>query len=316
MLNIFLENPRRVVSYSIRKFGAQEPHITGLNLDPNGEYLIQLDFEDEAEIMRLLLIDNVFKNQDVEYKLLMRYMPFSRQDRLMIRKDNMRLYNLTESFSMEVIGRVLSLLIKCKQIITYDIHSSAAFDKLLPREWGHEWNKRRTLKSLDVDELISAHYQRLKKNGLDLKKADYISPDHGAIGRSVKVSLKFSDGSVHTFIKIRDKVTGDIIETRPPDFTCKLSDTCVVIDDIFDGGRTFKPVLEHLKSYYKEVYFIFTHGVFCRANNSNELGSRKWESNDLSWLNDCSGIFVINLFPSKQFLSYKDNLINLDQTIY
>ena len=68
--------------------------------------------------------------------------------------------------------------------------------------------------------------------------------------------------------KVRDLATGNIVMTKlntdPEEFKGR---TLVIVDDIFDGGRTFVELAKVLKENSPDstIILIVTFGIFCRG---------------------------------------------------
>jgi ribose-phosphate pyrophosphokinase len=98
---------------------------------------------------------------------------------------------------------------------------------------------------------------------LQLKDFVLVSPDLGAYKKVDKLAQHIGyRGEIATGIKVRDLATGQIVKSdvNASDLTGK---TCVVIDDICDGGRTFIELAAALKAKGAgELYFFASHGIF------------------------------------------------------
>jgi len=98
-----------------------------------------------------------------------------------------------------------------------------------------------------------------------------VSPDKGALNKIYKLQDALAIRGVRTSVieaeKKRDLETGRIIETTLPDV-----DLCgkiiYIIDDLLDGGGTFIPLSDKLRSAgAKEINLYVTHGVFAKGLN-------------------------------------------------
>ena len=98
---------------------------------------------------------------------------------------------------------------------------------------------------------------------LNLTDFILVSPDLGAYKKVDKLSQKIGyRGSIATGIKVRDLSTGQIIKSDVNTDDLK-NKSCIVVDDICDGGRTFIELASALKlKNAGALYFITSHGIF------------------------------------------------------
>ncbi len=105
-----------------------------------------------------------------------------------------------------------------------------------------------------------------------LDRPVWLIPDKGAAekARDLIKSSEFK-GSVVQCDKIRDIITGDIIETKVPLDKFDGRDAFIV-DDICDGGRTFIEIAKICKAHgCGKLYLVVSHGIFSKG--FMELGS-------------------------------------------
>lgn len=97
----------------------------------------------------------------------------------------------------------------------------------------------------------------------------YVAPDEGAQGRSTAYAREFG-GDTLTFVKNRDPQTGEILSIIPAGPLDAVKDkTCVLVDDICDGGGTFIPIATALNAAgAAEVCLYVTHGIFSKGINT------------------------------------------------
>ena len=90
-----------------------------------------------------------------------------------------------------------------------------------------------------------------------------ISPDDGSNKKIFDLAKLIDyDGEIIRCDKLRDIVTGNIIETIVYKDDLNGKD-CLIVDDICDGGRTFIQLATALKQKNcGKIYLIVTHGIF------------------------------------------------------
>jgi ribose-phosphate pyrophosphokinase len=119
--------------------------------------------------------------------------------------------------------------------------------------------------------------EALKEIG-DKNKIILVSPDAGAYKKIFDVGKHFEINKIITATKIRDLVSGNIIDTYVPLSVYDADKNFVIIDDICDGGRTFIEIAKAIKmsrklssavlpSQYGKIYLIVTHGIFSAGFN-------------------------------------------------
>lgn len=166
------------------------------------------------------------------------YLPYARQDRVM---------NDNEPFSLHVFARLLNCL-RLSKVIVVDPHSDVTPALVHRCVSVHQWE-------------IAKGF--LPQNLFDDPEVMFVSPDAGAYKKVAKLVL--NDYRIVLGTKIRG-TDGNIIKTdiySPVELTGK---TCVVIDDICDGGRTFTElgkVLKHKGA--KKLILYITHGIFSKG---------------------------------------------------
>jgi len=104
----------------------------------------------------------------------------------------------------------------------------------------------------------------------DFNNGVLISPDKGALSKIYKLqqllNIRGHEAPVVVAGKKRELTTGRIIETTLPDMTDLTGRTVYIVDDLLDGGGTFIPLAEKLKSVgAKEVHLYVTHGIFAKG---------------------------------------------------
>ena len=224
------------------KFPDGTSQVVDLNTKiSSGITRIELDFENESEIIQLLQILNycevchsLSRGKEGNVDLYLPFMPYGRQDK-----------SLTSNYFGKVTFMRLLGKHQClNKITTLDEHSN-------------EYN-------LDIVE----NKQPIKEinNSLLCCQPDLICyPDAGAQKRYKKL-ITLEDFSSCSFTKERDQKTGYIKRLYLNELVDIQNKTILIIDDICDGGMTFKLTAERLKELgAKEVHLYVTHGIFSKG---------------------------------------------------
>ena len=201
---------------------------------------ITLDFENESEIIQLLQIldycqhsHNII-NHKADVFLYLPFMPYGRQDK-----------KFTEDyFAKGTFMRLLDKYTCIKKITTLDEHSDTN-------------NLNKVENKQPIKEI---------NNALLCCQPDLICyPDAGAQKRYKKL-ITLEDFPSFSFTKERDQKTGYIKRLYLNELVDIQNKTILIIDDICDGGMTFKLTAERLKELgAKEVHLYVTHGIFSKG---------------------------------------------------
>ncbi len=198
-------------------------------------YLIEVlwEFESEAELVHLAQLKTLLDTYSPVVHLDMPYLPYARQDK---RVDN------ASTFALTAFARILNAL-KFTQVTVLDAHND-------PRAHA-------------IFDLVNKSPREFISEAIDISGADTILfPDEGASARYAAYELANSV----TAKKTRDQSTGEILRTSINGSVkgCKL----LIVDDICDGGATFKGVAEAAltkKAGALEVHLYVTHGIFSKG---------------------------------------------------
>jgi len=198
------------------------------------EVMISARLNDSNDVMKLLLAaDALRRNGSKNISVLIPYLPYARQDRVMVG------------------GEPLSIKVMCNLI------NSCGFDKV----YIFDVHSEVSLALLDNCELITN--SSLAKRVLD-DHTDYllVSPDAGALKKIYKLAeaLQYTSDIV-LCNKVRDVSNGKIKQITVDQDDLKGKD-CFIIDDICDGGATFIGVAKELKKRNAgKVSLIVSHGI-------------------------------------------------------
>jgi ribose-phosphate pyrophosphokinase len=217
------------------------------------EVSIQSDIRTPRDLIETALTVNAVSNisgSDYKIRLLLRYLPYSRQDRAC---------STGEAFSLDVILPLLTQNLGTGDtLVTWDVHSEVAQKILLDRDIPVNFCN---VSAADLLEDL------LNYNGIFIDPDTVvISPDKGAVERATKVKDKLGLSSVVYASKVRDSGTGEILRTEIPDYISYEGKPLLIVDDICDGGRTFielAKVLREKKPSRIDLYV--THGIFSKG---------------------------------------------------
>ncbi len=131
------------------------------------------------------------------------------------------------------------------------------------------------INSLNFDkvEILHPHSSvslALINNSKELKNYDYVKKAYNAIGNPILISP--DAGAYKTIHEIAEKLNANLIPSNKirvngiPEIIIQgdiKGKDCLIVDDIADGGRTFKTLAEELKNQgAKKVYLYVTHAQF------------------------------------------------------
>ena len=198
------------------------------------EVMISARLNDSNDVMKLLLAaDALRRNGSKHISVLIPYLPYARQDRVMVG------------------GEPLSIKVMCNLI------NSCGFDKV----YIFDVHSEVSLALLDNYELIT-NSSLAKKVLHDRKDYLLVSPDAGALKKIYKLAeaLQYTSDII-LCNKVRDVSNGKIKQITVDQDDLGGKD-CFIIDDICDGGATFIGVAKELKQRNAgKVSLIVSHGI-------------------------------------------------------
>jgi ribose-phosphate pyrophosphokinase len=245
----------------ISKFAGGENHVRILcEILPSEQVQIITRINSADDLMNLCLAVDALERMGIRHiEAYIPYLPYARQDRVM---------SPGEPLSIKVFATMINAL-NLQKVTIFDAHSDvtpALLDRCV--------NQPNYL-------MIDAFLDRLSLTDFTL-----VSPDLGAYKKIDKLAQHIGyKGEIATGIKVRNLETGQIIKSD-----VNVSDlhgkTCVVIDDICDGGRTFIELAAALKNKGAgDLYFFASHGIFSHnaLERLKEAGYKKvGSSNSIS----------------------------------
>lgn len=195
------------------------------------EVVVNWKFETEAEFLHLAQLKMLLDKNDIRSSLTLEYLPYGRQDKKV---------NNNTTFALQTFAKLLNSL-EFDSITIVDPHSKKAQDLIT--------NSQATYPNYTVYSL----FQKLKANIV-------LYPDEGALHKYADIySLPYNYGT-----KVRDQSTGNIINYEIRKDT--RGGNILIVDDICDGGATFKILTQKLlESGAIEVNLFVTHGLFSKG---------------------------------------------------
>lgn len=195
-------------------------------------------------LMELLLVTNSLHHlfiQDIE--IFIPYTPYARQDRVMVKG---------EALSIELFAELINAQ-NYSKVSIFDPHSLVAPALI------------KNVKIISNESFVIQAFENLESGCI------LISPDAGALKKVETCAKTLSeagiviDPEIVIASKTRDVTNGKILKTSIPHHPRLKGQTCVIIDDICDGGRTFielAKVLKAEKDPPAKVILLVSHGIF------------------------------------------------------
>lgn len=190
---------------------------------------------DVNDLVKAALLADVAHQRQEPFVLMLPYLPAARADR-------------GQPLGVRVYADLINSM-NPQQVITIDAHSPVS----------HRYY--RNLIALDPTPLAGRAILTVHGPGRSLYYQGVIVPDKGAVGRAESVAAFISDVQVFRAEKDRDFTTGRINSIKMVD---ELDPThrYLVIDDICDGGATFRQLAEATGLPKEQLGLWVTHGIF------------------------------------------------------
>lgn len=188
-------------------------------------------FSHEGEFMQVAQLKNLLDSHGIEVRLLLTYLPYGRQDKVVSNE---------ATFALRTFASLINSL-DFSEVVIHDPHSEIA---------------------MELIDGSSAYYpasrihQVMKECEIDL----VCYPDKGALTKYSKIyDYQYIYGE-----KVREQSTGNILSYQViGDCAGK---NVLIIDDICDGGMTFKILAKDLlASGAKSVVLFVSHGIFSKG---------------------------------------------------
>lgn len=197
---------------------------------------IEWRFEEEAEFLWIAQLKALCDMTCINISLRLPYLPYGRQDKEI---------NNHQTFALRVFAKLLNTL-KFTEVICTDPHSEEA-SKLI--------NHFQAEYPIDV----------ICKSFLKTQSDLICYPDHGAL-RKYSSLLKGINFPYIYGKKLRDQLTGNILEYHLGTVLNLKDQKVFIVDDICDGGMTFILLAKALYEHgVKEVNLYVSHGIFSKG---------------------------------------------------
>lgn len=203
----------------------------------NGDIHVKWVYSNESEVMHLLQLSYLLYNISLSKRILeITYLPYARQDKPI---------GNWSTYALHPFADVLNAM-RFDEVIIHDPHSVVSLDNIE--------NSRAVYPTQSLFSII----------GLTL--TDLLCyPDKGAISKYTQ--LLNTPYSIHTYLygeKVRDQLTGNITDYKL--IGDPSGKNVLIVDDICDGGATFKLLtMALLEAGAKKVNLFVTHGIFSKG---------------------------------------------------
>ncbi|GAA3594351.1 ribose-phosphate diphosphokinase [Flavivirga amylovorans] len=230
---------KKNIDFESFTFSGGEPHIkilTSINEDQNVTVTHRIQSFNDFGLL-LLAIDALQRAGIKSIDVFIPYFPAARQDRVMV---------YGESLSVKVYTEILNALnLNC--VTVYDPHSEVVPALL------------NNCKVISNHSFIEKVMQEINEDVI------LISPDGGALKKIYKLTSTLGGIEIIECSKSRNVKTGQISDFKV--YTEGLKGkTCLIVDDICDGGGTFMGLAKELKNKNAgKLYLAVSHGIFSKG---------------------------------------------------
>jgi ribose-phosphate pyrophosphokinase len=221
-----------------------EPHVRVLPIDPTKKFndiTITTRIKKIEDLFILaMVVDSLWEQYypHANIRAFIPYIPHARQDRVAVPGD---------ALSMRVVAKMINAM-DLSTLAAFDVHNENAFFNELDSP----------LLTIDTEDFVAAAMDH-EKNVVMM----FVAPDKGAANRYIP-----GFGWHVICDKVRDPDTGRIqsVTTQVQGDYSITGQTCMIIDDICDGGGTFIPIAKSLKEQgAKRVVLYVSHGLFTKG---------------------------------------------------
>lgn len=198
---------------------------------------ITADLFSAQDFMELFhTVDALRRRGAKELHLVCKYLPYARQDRVMVEG---------ESLGLKVACDLINAL-NFESVEVWDVHSDTALALI------------NNVFHVDQSSFVRFAYPAFTPEVV------LVAPDAGAMKKVLKTAKSYGRTMV-TAEKKRDVKTGDITSTKVHSDHIGDRDF-LILDDICDGGRTFTELAQVLRPLTNgKVYLYVTHGIMSRG---------------------------------------------------
>jgi len=247
-------------------FSGGEPHLLIREaLNPEDEVMICCRARSFEDMGLILLAADALKRFGIErLQLFIPYFPAARQDRVMVPG---------EPLSVKVYASLVNS-VGFNRVYLFDAHSEVA-------------------PALLNNCVVIPNYTLVRRALEAYESYMLVSPDGGALKKIYKLSEALGGRPVTECSKRRDVSTGKLSH-----FTVYAGDlqgqTCVVADDICDGGGTFIGLAEQLRAKNAgKLILVVSHGIFSRGTEALRMMYDEIYCSDSFLAGDLPGVTCI-----------------------
>lgn len=227
-------------------FSGGEVHVKLPHLYPDG-VMLHANLHNSDQIMKLLMVTDALRRAECPaIQLSIPYLPYARQDRVC---------NPGEALSIKVFADLINSQ-NYEKVFVLDAHSDVGPAVL---------NNCEVVSNHEL--VINVLRDIQKRDGILASDIVIVSPDAGS-NKKIKDLMKTIGNSAIRMIKCdktRDTMTGALtgFEVYADDLEGK---TCIIVDDICDGGGTFIGLAtELIKKNCGPLYLTVSHGIFSKG---------------------------------------------------
>lgn len=261
-----------------------QPHVKLLNINKTIP-TVYCRLASTDDVVKLILLRNVLSNQGIaKVNLSILYLMGARMDRA-LSKD--------EPFTLQAIADLINSL-HFNQVQIFCPHSQKSLDLIM------DSSSYRTRESVFFDTAIIKcltkvpefekllHENDTVANIRESDKFSIVYPDKGACDRmaGTPFELWYKNTGRVILDKNREERTGKILGMKI--ISGEVKETAIILDDLCDGGATFKGAAECLRQAgAKNVFLAVCHGIFSRGLPIEGIdfvcttnSFKDWESNE------------------------------------
>jgi ribose-phosphate pyrophosphokinase len=196
---------------------------------------VKWDFSHEGEFIQLAQLKQLLDNKGFKAALRLSYLPYGRQDKEVSNE---------ATFALRTFNKYIDFM-DWDEIIIMDPHSSVTKDYV-----------RNVREVYPIEELT--------KVLIELCTTQVCYPDKGATGKYTKIYRELIGDEFIYGEKVRDQSTGNITSYKL--IGNPKGKNVLIVDDICDGGATFKLLTKDLLAQgATEVNLFVSHGIFSRG---------------------------------------------------
>jgi len=236
------------VNFESFVFNGGEPHIRIKEIEIEEAVYVTHRINSFNDLGLLCIAVDALKRMNVkDIHALIPYFPAARQDRVMVKG---------ESLSVKVYAKIINGL-ELKSVLIFDPHSDVTPALL---------NNCITIQNTQFIEKV---LQLIPSNFI------LISPDAGASKKIFKLASALGISNIMECGKKRNLETGQLSGFSVPVEDLK-NKSCLIVDDICDGGGTFLGLASELKKKNSgDLFLAVSHGIFSKGYDDLSSTFRK-----------------------------------------